>query len=50
MLPQGTQVVTDPALSAGTARVQLRLGGALIDPAAGFERLCALLAEGGENA
>jgi len=49
-LPQGTRVVTDPQLPAGTARVQLRLGGAFIDPAAGFERLRAVLAEGSDNA
>lgn len=44
MLPEGTRVASDPGLRAGTARIGLRLGAAVIDPATGFERLRALLA------
>ncbi|ARR56349.1 hypothetical protein HY78_24265 [Rhizorhabdus wittichii DC-6] len=50
MLPTGTRVVSDPTLRPGTARLQLRLGSAVIDPAAGFERLHALLAKGADDA
>lgn len=49
-LPPGARIVTDSALPAGTARVQLRLGSAFIDPVEGFERLRAVLAEGGDHA
>lgn len=49
-MPEGTRIVTDPALRPGTARIHLRLGAALIDPAAGFARLCAVLAEGDDDA
>ncbi|MEH3101079.1 hypothetical protein [Sphingomonas adhaesiva] len=42
-LTPGTRIVADGAMRAGTALVQLRLGGVAIDPAAGYARLRALL-------
>lgn len=45
MLPEGTRVASETGLRAGTARIGLRLGAAVIDPAAGFDRLRAILAD-----
>lgn len=50
MLPIGTLMTSDPALRTGTARVQFRLGSAVIDPVAGFEQLRTLLIAGADDA
>ncbi len=42
----GVAIQADPSLKAGTARLVLRLGEVVVDPAAGAERLLAALAEG----
>ena len=48
-LPPGANIVSDPALRAGTARIGLRLGQVEIDPAAGLRTLLGALEQGGTD-
>lgn len=50
-LAAGAAVIADPSLKPGTARIVLRLGEVVVDPAAGVDRLLAMLDElGGDDA